>query len=147
MLYGNLTLLWNISSFFSLPSLLHSGIVKNNSCGRDLKDQVQLHDNCKAHKKLKHVLQGTVQISVEHRQARGITHLAGKPVPVFEHPYGKEMSPNLQCEPHWCSFLLFLYILLFVSSKKRPTLPSPLALLVKLQGAMRSSQPSLLQTT
>ncbi|KAF4804376.1 hypothetical protein TURU_008479 [Turdus rufiventris] len=32
-------------------------------------------------------------------QAWGIDHVSGKPVPVFDHPLGKETLPNVQSKP------------------------------------------------
>jgi len=42
-------------------------------------------------KNLKHINGGIVQTSLEHRQVWGNNHPSRKPVPVFEHPQGKEM--------------------------------------------------------
>jgi len=36
---------------------------------------------------------------LKHWQAWSFDHLSRKPVPVFDHPLGKEMLPNVQSEP------------------------------------------------
>ena len=36
---------------------------------------------------------------LKHWQAWGIDHLSRKPDPMFDHPLGKEMLPNVQSEP------------------------------------------------
>lgn len=35
---------------------------------------------------------------LEYWQAQGIKHLPRKPVPVFEHPLGKDIFPNIHCD-------------------------------------------------
>lgn len=47
-------------------------------------------------KSLKHVIEGIIQMSLEHCQAWGINHLSIKPVAVFDHPHGKKIFPNAQ---------------------------------------------------
>ena len=36
---------------------------------------------------------------LKHRQGWGIDHLSRKPVPVFDHPLGKDMLRNVQSKP------------------------------------------------
>ena len=55
----------------------------------------QLPDHFRADQKLKHAIKGIVQMPLKHWQAWGIDHLSRKPVPVFDHPLGKEMLPNV----------------------------------------------------
>jgi len=45
-----------------------------------------------------HIIKGIVQMPLKHWQAWGIDHLSRKPVPMFAHPLGKEMLPNVQSE-------------------------------------------------
>ena len=40
-----------------------------------------------------------VHMPLKHWQAWGIDHLSSKPVPVFDHPLGKEILPNVQSKP------------------------------------------------
>jgi len=61
---------------------------------------VRLPDYFKADQKLKQVIKGIVQISLEQLQAWAINHLSRKYIPVFDRPLGKEMFPNVQSEPH-----------------------------------------------
>lgn len=42
---------------------------------------------------------GFVQMPLEQWQARGINLLSRKPVSEFDHPYGKEIFPNVHSEP------------------------------------------------
>lgn len=37
--------------------------------------------------------------ALEHLQAQGISHLCGKPIPVFDHPHSEEIFPDAQSEP------------------------------------------------
>jgi len=60
---------------------------------------VQLPDQFRADLKLKHVVKGIVQMPLKHRQGWGIDHLSRKPVPVFDHPLGKDMLRNVQSKP------------------------------------------------
>lgn len=45
---------------------------------------LQLSDHLRANQKLRHDTEGTVQMSLEHRQAWGINHLSRKPLPLAE---------------------------------------------------------------
>lgn len=59
------------------------------------------------------VVKGIVQLPLEHWRAGGIDLLSRKPGPVFEHPLGKEILPNIWSKPPmsttWFFYLAFLW--------------------------------------
>ena len=60
---------------------------------------VQLPGHFQVSQKLKHVIEGVIQIPLEHWQTWGINHPARKPVPVSDHPHNTDILPNVQSEP------------------------------------------------
>lgn len=46
--------------------------------------QVPVSEHFRANQKLKHIINGSIQMAVEHIQVWGISHLTRKPVPVFD---------------------------------------------------------------
>ena len=71
----------------------------------------------------------------KHWWSWGVDHLSRKPVPVFDHPLGKEMFPNVQSEPPLAQLRADPCKLPLGTKEKRSVPPSPL--LRKLQWAMR----------
>lgn len=53
--------------------------------------QVWVPDHFKTNQKLKHVIEGILQIPLGHWQLWGISHLSKKSVLVFDHPHSKEV--------------------------------------------------------
>lgn len=73
---------------------------QNRPAGRDLQrlspTDHPLHPS--SNQKLRHVIEGTAQMPVEHWQALGINHVSRKPVPGFD-PNVQMVWPNVQPEP------------------------------------------------
>jgi len=67
---------------------------REGKVGRDLqRSSSPTARTIQGHQKLEHVIKGIVQMPLKHCQAWGIRHLSGKPLPVSDHPHGKEMLP------------------------------------------------------
>jgi len=64
--------------------------------GRDFKDhlfQPPCHEQ--GHLPLEQVAQSSIQPGLEHRQGGGSHSFSGQPVPVFYHPHGEVLLPNI----------------------------------------------------
>lgn len=65
------------------------------------------------------------------RHGAGINFLSKKPVPVFDHPFSKEVFPDVRSEPPQLSSVSFPHVLPSVTREQRPAPPSALPLLRK----------------
>jgi len=63
--------------------------------GGTYNDLVQPPEHFRADQKLKQVVKGIVHMPLKNWQGWGIGHLSRKPVPVFDHPLGKEKLPQV----------------------------------------------------
>lgn len=81
---------------FCLPTcrIAWNGIVQMKEAFED--QLVQLPDYFKANQKLTRVIEGIIQMPLRHWQAWGTSR---KPLPVLDHPHGKEIFPNIRFEP------------------------------------------------
>jgi len=103
--------------------------------------QFQLPDSFRANQKLKRIIEGIIQMSLEHRQAWDINHLARKPVPVFDEPPSEDISPNVPSELPLVQLCALLMCPTISYMGKTPTPSCAPPLLRKLQRAMRPPLP------
>jgi len=82
--------------------------------------------------KLKRGIKGILQMLLKHWQAWGINHLSRNPVPMFDHPFGKEMFPQVKFKPRWHTFEPFPRILSLDTRENCSAPASPLLFLRKL---------------
>lgn len=59
-----------------------------------------------------------------YRQAKGINHLSGNAVPVFDHPHCKDIFPDAHSECSLVQLRAVCMCLPLVPSEQRPALPS-----------------------
>ena len=92
-----ITVAWNSYNPEQNPQFLNViNILSENSFRIRI---VQLADRFRASRKLKHITEGTVQMSLEHWQIWGINNLSRNTVAESDHSQGKEIagSISVQC--------------------------------------------------
>lgn len=98
----------------------------------------QLPGSLRAGQKLKHVVKGIVQCLL-NTDRHGVLTTPRNPVPLFDHPLGREMLPHVQSKPPltWSSFELFPCILSLDLREEEISTSFPIS---HLQEAVESSE-------